>query len=176
MSELKRQGVEIMKRMFVVLMVVLAFSQVGLWAQDAPKAQVFGGFSVASFDGPSRTQAPGWQASLAGNLNETMGLVADFGGQYKNGGHAYEYLFGPRFNSRMEKATLFGHALLGGVTVGSSGVSQSGFGMGYGGGIDLRAGENLGVRLVQIDWLPTRMAGTWETGTVRFGFGFVFGR
>ena len=165
-----------MKRMIVAVIAVFVLSQVSLLAQDAPKAQFFGGFSVLSSSGNgTRTQHAGWQASLEKNLTNNLGLVADFGGQYRDL-HAHEYLFGPRFNSRTEKATIFGHALFGGMNIGSNGVSANAFTMGYGGGVDLRTGDQMSVRLVQFDWLPSHMGGVWDKNMVRFGFGFVFGK
>jgi len=164
-----------MKRLLGVMMVVVAFSQFSLFAEDGPKTQFFGGLSVLSGKAVDRVQAVGWQAGVTGNVNSTLGIVGDFAGQYKDG-HFYEYLGGPRFHVRREKTTLFAHALLGGVTAGSISSSVSGFAMGYGGGVDMVANDKMSVRLVQFDWIPTHIGGVWDKNTLRFGFGVVFGR
>ena len=164
-----------MKRLLGVMMVVVAFSQFSLFAEEAPKPQFFAGLSVLSGKAAERVQALGWQAGVTENVNSTLGIVGDFAGQYKDG-HYYEYLGGPRFHARREKTTIFGHALFGGLTAGSVASSVSGFTMGYGGGVDVVANDKTSVRLIQFDWLPTRIGGVWDKNTIRFGFGLVFGR
>ena len=150
-------------------------------AQDAPKAEVFAGFSVLSvkFDDSNREGVYGWQASVAGNPSPAFGLVADFAGQYKTiegvKVSVYEYLFGPRINARAEKANGFVHFLLGGAHFSGGGESESGFMLGIGGGVDVRVSPNASIRLLQIDWLPARFQGEWSRDPVRFGFGIVFG-
>ena len=164
-----------MKRLLGVMMVVVAFSQFSLFAEDGPKTQFFGGLSVLSGKAVDRVQALGWQAGVTGNVNSTLGIVGDFAGQYKDSEHYYEYLGGPRFHARREKTTFFGHALVGGLTAGSPvGASVSGLAMGFGGGVDMVANERMSVRLVQFDWLPTHIGDVWDKNTVRFGFGLVF--
>jgi len=164
-----------MKRLLGVMIVAVAFSQFSLFAaDDAPKTEFFGGLSILSGKAVDRVQAYGWQGAVTGNINNTLGLVGDFAGQYKDG-HYYEYLGGPRFHARREKTTFFGHALVGGLTAGSPvGASVSGLAMGFGGGVDMVANERMSVRLVQFDWLPTHIGDVWDKNTVRFGFGLVF--
>ena len=164
-----------MKRLLGVMIVVVAFSQFSLFAEDAPKTQFFGGLSILSGKSTERVQALGWQAGITENVNSTVGIVGDFAGNYNNG-HFYQYLAGPRFHARREKTTIFGHTLFGGLTAGGSGTSVSGFTMGYGGGVDMVANDQMSVRLIQFDWLPTHIGGVWDKNTVRFGFGLVFGR
>src|ERR1044071_827814 len=86
------------------------------WAQEVPKAEVFGGFSLSSVGTsgvtPStRTSFYGWQSSLNGNVNRNLGIVADLGGQYKSiagiSMNNYQFLFGPQISARMEKVTPF---------------------------------------------------------------------
>jgi hypothetical protein len=164
-----------MKRLLGVMIVAVAFSQFSLLAEDAPKTQFFGGLSILSGKGVDRVYAPGWQGGITMNLNSTLGIAGDFSGNYKDG-HYYTYLVGPRFHARREKTTIFGHALFGGLTAGNNGASVNGFTMGYGGGVDMAAGDQVSVRLVQFDWLPTHIGGVWDKNTIRLGFGLVFGR
>ena len=137
-----------------------------------------------------REQFYGIQANVAGNFRENFGIVADFGCQSNDlNGHGflvYEYLFGPQFSRRGDKATLFAHALFGGNGFHSSGstnlfdsgisryFSENAFAMGFGGGVDLNAGNRFAIRVVQLDWIPNRMGGEWSTSEFRLGFGIVF--
>ncbi len=165
---------EQVKKLVLMLMVLLVLTSVSAWAQDKfPKAEVFGGFSVLSLDpGYERIQPLGFQASVTGNFHKNFGVVGDFGGQYKNGAGVYEYLFGPKFSMRQRKATVFAHALFGGINAGGH-VSDSAFAMGFGGGLDVNVNDHFAVRAVQFDWIPIQDAGAWDTNTIRFGFGIV---
>ena len=163
----------------VVLAGLAGIVSIPAFAQsDYPKAEVFGGFSIFSVGDGERDQLYGFQASVAGNFHKSVGLVADFGGQYRTFDstkvHAYEYIFGPRFSMRSDKATVFAEALFGGVTVGGGGFSDSGFLMGFGGGVDVNAGKRLAVRVVQFDWLADHVGGEWSWSEFRVGFGIVF--
>jgi hypothetical protein len=46
--------------------------------------------------------------------------------------------------------------------------------MAYGGGVDVNAGKNMAIRIVQVDWALFKADSTWEKDNVRFGFGVVF--
>jgi len=140
-----------------------------------PKAEIFGGFSLLNADiYGDRMTAYGWQASVAGNFHKNVGIVADFGGHYKWGGSIYELGFGPRFYVRGDKATGFVHALFGAYRLGAGGYSETDFGMGFGGGVDVNATDRVAIRVVQFDWLINRSEGYWFKKNVRFGFGVVF--
>jgi hypothetical protein len=168
-----------MKRLIMLLSAIAVLVPASLWAQDVPKAEVFGGFSVFHIKGDGASTTPvGWQASVAGNVTNSVSIVGDFGGQYKDGASAYQYLGGVRFNHRAEKVTPFAHALLGGSRVGDDTGSINGFTLGFGGGLDYSATDRVNIRIVQVDWLPTRFseggASAWQKKNVRFGFGVVF--
>ena len=164
-----------MKRLVLVLTVMAVLVPTSLWAQDN-KADIFGGFSILSLsDSVDRTTAPGWQAAVSGNVTPMFSIVGDFGGQYKDGGSAMEYLFGPRATHRTDKASLFGHALFGGTHFSDGGGNH--FTMAYGGGVDVNAGDKMAVRVVQFDWMPIKNSGTgggWSKNSIRLGFGVVF--
>jgi len=168
-----------MKRLMIVLAAVAILAPASLWAQDPPKAEVFGGFSVLhlSEEGVSTTPV-GWQASLAGNLNPKFGIVGDFGGHYKDGASIHTYMGGLRYNHRADKMTPFVHGLMGGARMGAGeGLSVNGFSMGFGGGLDYTANEKVNIRLIQFDWMPTRFSeggvSAWMNNSIRFGFGIV---
>ena len=68
-----------MRKLLLVAGLLLAFPLVSL-AQDAPKAEIFGGYSYLNpKDGDD---LHGWNASVTGNINKWFGLKADFSGYY----------------------------------------------------------------------------------------------
>jgi opacity protein-like surface antigen len=108
-------------------------------AQDYPKAEVFGGFSIAHLDTegaqsklglPStfniKTWYPGWEIAGQYNLTKMFGIKADFTGNYGKplsvtgappglpSARAYSFLFGPVVSFRGDHITPFVHALFGG--------------------------------------------------------------
>jgi hypothetical protein len=177
-----------MRLQFTALALTLLCLGGRAWAQDVPRTEIFGGFSLLSVGGVTRNQVPGWQGSFAFNAHENLGLVVDVGGQYNNGGGAHQFLAGPRFSARMENATPFVHALLG-LTKWRAGGHLPGFGgsnnnltdftVGIGGGVDWKVSNRFGVRLAQFDWLPSRYSVNgvqdWSTSNIRLGVGFVVG-
>jgi opacity protein-like surface antigen len=200
------------------LAIGLFLISISSFAQEVnyPKAEVFGGFSIASVSLPSsfdtttdtlttaRTSFWGWQGSANYNLTHHLGLVADFGGQYKTVGglvplNSYQFLFGPRIAFRGPRMTPFVHAMFGGIregmgtfsftdpvlgTINVPGASSTGFGMGIGGGIDINISDKLALRVPQFDWTlmrqntidPTTLLPTtsWNTSAIRIGIGLVF--
>lgn len=161
-----------MRHLLTTFAVMLVFASGSLWAQDQPKAEVFGGFSIYTLaSAGDRTTSPGWQASVAGHLTPRFSVVGDFGGQYEEGDSVYQFLGGARVTERMEKASLFGHALFGGSRFGGE---DTVFTMAYGGGVDVNATDRIGIRVIQFDWLPLRSAGRWFNNSLRFGFGVVY--
>jgi len=168
-------------RKFMLSFVIAAVLAPSVWAQDAPKAEVFAGFSILSveIEESDREALYGWQASVAGNPTPVLGLVADFGGQYKTiegeKVKIHEFLFGPRVTARGERANGFAHFLLGGARASGGGESENGFMLGIGGGVDIKAGENAAIRIIQFDWTPARFQGEWTRDAVRIGIGVVFG-
>jgi len=168
------------KSILLVLGLFLLLGGTALAQDDYPMAEVFGGFSILNIGDDlsgDRESFYGFQANAAFNLNETFGIEADFGGQYKDFDgtkvHVYEYLFGPRFSMRQENTTFFAHALFGGATVGAEGENENGFAMGFGAGLDINVSEHFAVRPVQFDWILTNFYDDWQNDHIRFGFGIV---
>lgn len=83
--------------------------------QETPKAELFGGYSYAG--GGSN----GFDASIAVNVNNWLGLVGDVGGQYSTFTdqgftekiRSHSFLVGPRFSARQKRVVPFVHALFG---------------------------------------------------------------
>jgi opacity protein-like surface antigen len=144
-----------------------------------PSMELFGGPSVIrnGATAPSFSLYGGWQAEGSFNFGSHVGATADFGGQYRSisGSRVsqYEYLFGPRFTARGRQASLFAHALAGGNTLRAFGRSTNGFAWGLGGGLDYNASEHIAIRVIQADYLRTRLSNAWFNDA-RLSFGIVF--
>jgi hypothetical protein len=148
-------------------------------SQEQPSVEVFGGASILrnGATAPSFSLYGGWQAEGSVNFNKYLGLTADFGGQYRsisgNRVSQYEYLFGPRVAARGHRGTVFAHALVGANTFKTLGTSRNGFAWGLGGGLDLNAGRHIAIRVIQADYLRTRVSESWFNDA-RLGVGIVF--
>lgn len=161
-------------RKFVGLFLLILLATLSAAAQDTPKAEVYAGYSYIRSGGENFR---GWNASVAGNLNDWFGLVGDFSGNYlpQANAHIYTYTFGPQLTYRKHsRVTPFFHALVGGARIGVSGAgSDSGFAANVGGGIDIKVTDHFAVRAIQADGLITRFGGN-TTGDPRLSFGVVF--
>ena len=167
-----------MKKLLFLVAAVLCFGQSSLWAADAKKSDnvngsIFGGFSVAHLGGAAPVTPLGWQAALAVKGNNTLSFVGDFGGEYKSGTSYYSFLGGARVGKTSNKGSAFAHALVGGTTQ-TSGTSFTSLTLGFGGGIDVKTGDKVSLRLIQVDWLPSKNSGVWTKEVTRYGFGFVY--
>jgi len=167
-------------RRFILATIGLFLFSVPGFAQEYvyPKAEVFGGFSISSIDaGLNRESLLGWQSAVHGNVSHNIGLTADLGGQYKSIAgvriNTYQFLFGPRFFARREKVTPYVHSLFGAVRASAAGISDTGFGMGIGGGLDVNLSDRISIRVPQFDWTPSRFGGIWSKSEYRLGFGIV---
>jgi opacity protein-like surface antigen len=169
-----------MKRIAVVL-AVLALATVA-FAQDASKAEVFGGYQFLSLDGKASLNASGGRDSLHGfnadvafKAHKNVSLVGDFGFSFKSTSfdtgteildvktRMYPILFGPRFTAPSGKWTPFAEALIGisHGSFGASGVtmSENDFAMALGGGLDVKVANKVSVRLGKFDYLFVKGAG-----------------
>jgi hypothetical protein len=159
-----------MKRSFLAL-AVFVFSQCPLFAEDRVKGEVFDGYSFISNTGlGSRVASHGWNATYQHYIDDRIGVVGDFGGYYRQGVRTLIYSAGPQLNVRQDKFDWFGRALFGNVRT----TGGSGFVMTYGGGVDLKMGDKVKVRAVQIDWMPVHIFNDWDYSPVRFSFGASF--
>lgn len=163
-----------MRKLFFIAALLLALPLIAQ-AQDAPKVEVFGGYSYLRADdyfniNNDGIDLHGWNASTAVNINKWVGIAADFSGHYGDitilpGSKAdisgYLFLIGPRFSYRKHKVlTPFGHVLLGAARLHTSYLgsknSDAAFAMAVGGGLDATVHPNLAIRLFQTDYVLTR--------------------
>ncbi len=123
------------------------------FAQDYPRAEVFGGYSYLNIDTnnlSSRQSANGWEAAVSGNTNRWLGFEGDFSGYYKSIAGVsisdYGFLGGPRFNAR----PAFVHALVGvdrltgSDSLGSA--TQTSFAAAFGGGVEIPVAPHFAIR------------------------------
>ncbi len=182
-----------MRKSVVFASVAIAFlCQLALMAKDAPKVEFFGGYQYKHL--PDVNLVKGWNASVVGNVSDTVGVVADIGGSYKTiealevsvDTTVHTFLFGPRFHSRQDGYTGFVHILAGysrysgavdvsefsGVSV-DVGASINAFTMALGGGFDVNVGEKIAFRVFHADWMVSRSSDVTENG-LRLSFGINF--
>ena len=169
-----------MKRVLILsAMMVLAASP--LVAQGGPVGlpafEVFGGASYYRNGLSNGINFAGWQGGIDYNVHKNVGVVLDFGGQYKrvNGSNItrYEYMGGPRIKYRTKKVTAFVEGLVGGESARIPGSSRGGFAAGGGGGFDVNLGRLVAIRVVQVDSIHVHTQAGWMHD-VRVGAGVVF--
>ena len=178
-------------RQFSILISLTVLSLAGLRAeaQDAPRAEIFGGYqffhanSGVSFSGFDSFNLNGWDASLSGYFNRYLGITSDFSGVYGTPSisiqgfgsagintHLYTYMFGPTLRiANASPIQPFARVLIGGahlegtVNIPVVGVSTSssddGFAWDFGGGLDYKVLPFLALRPMQIDFVQTHIGG-----------------
>ena len=158
----------------VVLLATLGFGFCAM-AQDRPKVEVFGGYSLESIVPCGTgcrelgitfppTDFNGWNVSLTGYLYKSVGVTADFSGHYASqivydpvvGSHRYSYLFGPTYKFRGNNVgSVFVHALFGAISQGSgqlSSLDYTKFAWVLGCGLDVNVSRHFLMRPVQFDY------------------------
>jgi opacity protein-like surface antigen len=157
-------------RKFVSFSLLALVLSVAVAAQAEPKAEIFGGYQYTHLDGG--TNMNGWNGALTGNFNEFLGIRADLSGGYKSGLKFYTYTFGPELSLRLPVLKPFAHVLAGGARASSGGVSNNGFDLMIGGGVDTGTGL-IAWRMAQFDWMMTRFNGFTDKKNVRISTGLV---
>ena len=175
---------------FFALVLLTVSTQAFAQAPATPAVEVFGGYSLlpSNFitDFPRRT-SHGVQGSVAINVNRWFGIAGDVGIQWNTTsdlGPSFvgltaktmvrEWLVGPRFTKRSEKADVFAGGWFG-TSIGSAnddfkGFADSGLTFGGGAGVDVHAGRRAALR-VQYDFIGS-FADIVE-GNPRLGVGLV---
>jgi hypothetical protein len=171
-------------------------------AQETPRVEIFGGYSVLGLPRQPRLQLgsatlQGWKASFKWNVTPRAGLLADFSGHSGNpapmtGGREiprrrqHAYLFG--LETRIWKASRIGvngRALLGaagsGVAAAAPGAPPAAsavFAAAFGASLDYRLTEHCSLRLAEPEAYIARMTSSatnqWQQIGFRFSSGFVF--
>jgi opacity protein-like surface antigen len=126
----------------------------------------------------------GGSGSFVYNINNVVGLVADFGG-YANtriNDRLFTYMFGPRFSWRRGRLTRYTQFLFGGGYVwndlDTQSVTQNAFAMAAGGGLDYALTKHIAVKPIQVEYVTTQIDSTKGFGShqndVRYSGGDVF--
>lgn len=154
--------------------------------ENTPAVELFLGYSYVRFNTNTATPLgsvnehfdfiPGGVGELSGNVNNWLGLVADFGGYGLHDvggvdGKLWTYLFGPRIYIARGRFTPFVHALVGGSRLTSDTPTpfvgdtaffpgtfhKNAFAAAGGGGLDLTASRHVAIRLFQFEYLLTKL-------------------
>jgi hypothetical protein len=173
-------------RKLLCVAAALALLAIPVFAQDSPKAEVFGGYQYTRINpghGITGENFNGFNAAVTGWVNGTLGVTGDFSGAFKTvaGVKVKQYTFmgGPTIASRSnEKFVPFAHALFGfahcntdaGPCFTDSG--NNAFALALGGGLDLGS-RNIAVRVGQFDYLLTKFASD-KQNDFRYSAGVVF--
>lgn len=198
-GNLKRFGV----RAFALLAVLSSAAAFPARAQDFPRWECFGGFSYANVGlgpqanlfGPVSKNYFGLHLGVNFNPYRNFSLVlTDLGIQSRgsripppfrhsnNDVFTSQALFGPELKIRTRKADGFAHALVGVtntrlVETDSFGTSdlvrRTNLALGFGGGVDVNLSPRLAIRVLQADYVPTRLGGKWQND-FRVSMGVVF--
>ncbi len=189
-------------RKFILPLAVLFLAAIPAKAQDEyPTVEIFGGYSYLSvdvgvdfedddFDIDEREGFHGFGVSVAGNISKSFGIVGDFSYNRKSisdiagfdaNANITLFLFGPRFTARGDKVDGFVHALIGGarqrISVDIPGdnvnISETDLALGFGGGVNVKAGDMFAIRLFQLDYIPIRGEDDF-TGDNRWTHNFRF--
>ena len=167
-----------MRNLFT-LMVFLLFAAGSAMAQEAPQAELFGGYEYLHLN-PGGFGCHGGGANLAYNLNNWFGAVGDFAACKVTGLpsgvnlHEVNYLFGPRVSYRsIGSFTPFAQVLFGGQHEGGTGASINSFALTLGGGADYKFTDHVAFRLFQVEYLYTHFGGV-KQNNARIEAGIVY--
>jgi len=160
-------------------------------AQDKlPEGELFGGYSFSSsIQNYSETVSTnGWGVDLFGRLYKHLGIVADLRGQYGRANYGstdfaeHDFLFGGRLG--------WGEGKLYGFVDGLAGIAHynaydlpyktfylhypadTSFAMAFGGGLDVKVGKKVAIRVAKVDFMPVRTRPYW-TRSIRVQTGIV---
>jgi opacity protein-like surface antigen len=147
-------------------------------AQDVWKYELSAGYAYMRVDsGAGGLSLHGVSFSLARNVNRWFAIVGDGGGYHLEGFRLGTVQVGPRFTARTrQRASIFSQALLGfaHANAGARGFPSYHESLAWtiGGGVDCRVSEYISLRLVQAEYMQTRLGGGVQDN-FRVGSGIV---
>lgn len=181
---------------------ILAVALVSAASAQAPKVEIFGGYSAEHIApcgtsttfaqgfscgleegelGTSKGYFNGWEASVTGFGHRFFGVTADFSGHYHALGSdsRYSFLFGPTFALHTPVISPFAHGLFGAVKENGSFDPARSFTKAefvIGGGVDVNVARHVAARVAQIDyeWQKNPTNGLPNPNGLRFSAGVVF--
>jgi len=159
-------------RKFLVVAVLLGLLALALPLMADDKVEVFGGYQylhlgAATTNGQTIFNSQGfngWDARVTFNAVKYFGIEGDFGGAYATFGgkhgvdtHLYTFSGGPVVSFPVGPIKPFVHGLFGGLHSSFSGsgvsLSDNGYTTMVGGGLDVKAGKVIAIRLAEFDWV-----------------------
>jgi hypothetical protein len=188
---------------FALILVLISAAAFPVRGQEFPRWESFSGFSYANVGlgpqanlfGPVSKNYYGIHFGVNFNPYRNFSVVlADLGIQsrgsrvprlFRNSNNnvvTSQALFGPELKIHRRKENVFAHALVGVtntrlVETDSFGsvdlVRRTNLALGFGGGLDVNLSPRLAIRILQADYVPTRLAGKWQND-FRVGIGVVF--
>ena len=175
-----------MRAVKFALAAILASGAVLSAQEETPRYEVGLNYSwlhVNSANQDRQRTGNGGSGSFAYNINNVVGLVADFGG-YANtriNDRLLTYMFGPRFSWRHTRLTPYVQFLFGGAYVwndlDTSSITQNAFAMAAGGGVDYTLTKHIALKPIQVEYVMTQIDSTKGFGShqndVRYSGGVV---
>jgi len=143
-----------MKKWWVLATIVCLCAPAAL--ADTPKVEIGAGYAFLRDQELKESFSLGWVASVAGNLNDWLGVVGEVGGNYGKVVHfdvsVHSFMGGLRFSSRRgASAVPFFQALAGvarsGIDLPRGSESSTDFAIQPGIGVDIEASEKLAFRI-----------------------------
>jgi hypothetical protein len=174
-----------MKKLFSLILTIVAVAVFSgaTYAQGtvAPNTELYMGYQAVHSDARNfRLQDVAHGANVSATWfvsddTETtpVGFVLEGAGNFKNDESLLTAMGGLVLKARSNKTFQPFVRGLAGVGRSSTGVADTGFSFALGGGLDVRAGAKISVRVFQGDYLQTRLFGDIQH-SVRFGAGVVF--
>jgi hypothetical protein len=165
----------------VALLVILLASPSIVFGAEAPRVQVFGGYSRLQFDSKalgftSNTGLNGGTLSGAFNLIPYFGVKGEFSVETGPNIRSRDWLIGPQAMYSKWGVLFFGHLLVGKAEtrVSTSVVAEENArATVVGGGLDVPLRNRFSVRVVQVDYLTTHQLNV-DQHDVKFSTGIVF--
>jgi hypothetical protein len=147
---------------------------------DTTARRILPNGTTAAVDFRSERRVPhnGVVGEVVANVNSHVGIVANFaatfadtnlvdsisGKSFNTKIQRYTFLLGPRFNWRNSTPLIpFAHALFGAAhyrakfpnkDINCSNRDETAFAMGFGAGLDIRAGKHFDIRAGEVDYIP----------------------
>lgn len=170
-------------RFLAVMQALLLWLCLPAPAQSFPKLEASAGYSYTRFHPAANVVANcnGGYGSVTGNFSSWLGVTGDVDVcRVSSGSTATTYMFGPKFALRKCcSVTPFANVLLGGIHVTPGFPSVAGaadaFAFKAGGGIDISLTCRVAIRVIEADYLLTRLHST-NQNNFRLSAGIVLRR